>query len=404
MAQLAFSPVGELHTEKTARLMPDVQFLYELHLARLELVCLAGEARMGDDYRTLFLPATTNEKEVLSKSAYCGDIDGQASSYAKLIAFNITRSFNQYLTHWFYPYKGKFHPQMIRALINIIGLQPGDLLLDPFIGSGTTAVEGALMGLRVCGEDVSPLCALISLVKTNSVHRLPAIEESMTDLLTINEAKCVIDESIDTILNDPVVGFKTLAKLIALSDSVKRRRDFAACFENNLQKMLHSIRLMQQACAATSIEPQLAQIKIGDARQLPYADASMDGVITSPPYSLALDYIVNDAHSLQALGWDLQQARAKCIGARGQGKDRYQLYEQDMERAYAEIARVLKPGKMAAIVLGNSTLNGEEIATSRHCQECFDNLGLKQAHKINKIIFGLYNVMRRENILIFQKN
>ena len=55
---------------------------------------------------------------------------------------------NQYMTHWFYPYKGKFHPQMTRALINIIGLKKGDVLLDPFSGSGTAAVEGALLGLK----------------------------------------------------------------------------------------------------------------------------------------------------------------------------------------------------------------------------------------------------------------
>ena len=88
---------------------------------------------------------------------------------------------------------------------------------------------------------------------------------------------------------------------------------------------------------------------------------------------------------------------------RGQGKERYRLYEQDMEACYAEIARVLKPGKMAAFVLGNSKLDGEEIATIQHCQECCRDLGLRQIHKINKIVFGLYNVMQDENILIFEK-
>lgn len=399
MAQLAPAPVQHAQGEKAVHLMPNVQFLYELHLARLELECLTGAARLGDDYRTLFVPTTADEDVILSRSAYCGDLEGQPSQYAKLSALNVTRSFNQYLTHWFYPYKGKFHPQMIRALINIIGLQPGDLLLDPFMGSGTTAVEGALMGLRVCGADVSPLCVLIGLIKTNAMHHLSGIEEAMLDLSATEEP--TIEESIDKILNDPVLGFKTLAKLIALSDSVRRGRDFAASFTRNAQRMLQSMHLMQQACIA--VRPQPVRIKLGDARQLTLADASVDGVITSPPYSLALDYIANDTHALQALGWDLQQARDQCIGVRGHGKQRYRLYEQDMEACYAEIARVLKPGKMAAFVLGNSKLDGKEIATVLHCQECCHDLGLRQIHKINKIVFGLYNVMQDENILIFEK-
>ena len=45
---------------------------------------------------------------------------GIRSRYADIQKASVTRSINQYLTHWFYPYKGKFHPQMIRALANIL--------------------------------------------------------------------------------------------------------------------------------------------------------------------------------------------------------------------------------------------------------------------------------------------
>jgi tRNA G10 N-methylase Trm11 len=90
---------------------------------------------------------------------------------------NRTRSVNQYLTHWIYPYKGKFHPQMIRALMNIIGLKRGDLVLDPFIGSGTTALEAQLLGINCIGIDISPLCVLQSKVKTESIDVLPQIKE-----------------------------------------------------------------------------------------------------------------------------------------------------------------------------------------------------------------------------------
>ena len=65
---------------------------------------------------------------ILNRSAYVGALDDEQTVYAQLIRpcyqggeFNRTRSVNQYLTHWFYPYRGKFHPQMVRALLNIVG-------------------------------------------------------------------------------------------------------------------------------------------------------------------------------------------------------------------------------------------------------------------------------------------
>ena len=41
-----------------------------------------------------------------------------------------------YATHGLFPYRGKFHPQMIRGIINIMGLKPGDTVLDPTMDQG----------------------------------------------------------------------------------------------------------------------------------------------------------------------------------------------------------------------------------------------------------------------------
>jgi len=43
-----------------------------------------------------------------------------------------------YLTHYFYPYKGKFHPKMVRSLLNWANPR---VVLDNFVGSGTLLVE-----------------------------------------------------------------------------------------------------------------------------------------------------------------------------------------------------------------------------------------------------------------------
>ena len=132
-------------------------------------------------------------------------------------------------------------------------------------------------------------------------------------------------------------------------------------------------------------------------------DNSIDGIITSPPYSIALDYVKNDAHALEALGYELDKVKEDFIGVRGTGKTKVDLYNSDMEKSYKEMHRVLKDQKKCVIVIGNATIQGEELATVDMTVNCFENLGFTLEKNMDKIIFGLYNIMLRENILIFKK-
>ncbi len=65
--------------------------------------------------------------------------------------------------------------------------------------------------------------------------------------------------------------------------------------------------------------------------------------------------------------------------------------------------RVLKPEKYAVIVIGNATYQGKEIKTAEFIVDYAEKIGFKLLKNIDKIIFGLYNVMQKENILIFKK-
>ncbi len=383
-------------------LLPNVQFLYELHLASLEIESLCPGAEVLPDFRSFSVGSNSKTEDILRHSAYIGSVDGVTSAYAQLTQYNLTRAFNQYITHWFYPYKGKFHPQMVRALANIIGLKEGDSLLDPFVGSGTTAVEGALMNLQVIGFDISPLCVLIAKVKANALHHLPKIKKSYLKASLFQEQAA--DYKIRNELRNPAKSFELLAKMIATSDSARRKRNFDKMLAQNREKMIQSIQLMEDGCKETGISPTPADIKIGDARRLPLPDNSVDGIITSPPYSLALNYVENDSHSLESLGYDLKKIREDFIGVRGVGGEKIELYEQDMEQAYEEMARVLKPLGKAVIVIGDATVNGNKVRTSEKCIGTFENLGFRLLHNVDKLIYGLYNVMQRESILVFERN
>jgi tRNA G10 N-methylase Trm11 len=389
--------------ERKLKLLPNLQFIYELHMARLEAAVLTDDSAVASDFRSFTANGRTDIELVKRRSAYVGEIDGEPTDYARLTKKNVTRAFNQYITHWFYPYKGKFHPQMVRGLANIMGLKTGETLLDPFSGSGTTVVEGALLGLKTTGYDISPLCVLIGKVKANAIHHFKKIMPEKENFSLLREVPPTWNESIAKKLSNPVQSFDLLAHMIARSDEARRGQDFAAKVFFNREKMFKSLELMKEGCEEIGIKPVPAHLEIADARKLPLKNESVDGIITSPPYSIALNYVENDAHSLEALGYELARIKDEFIGVRGSGRKRFDLYEEDMEKAYGEMARVLKPGGKASIILGNVTFQGEELSTVKNCIAHCERHGLRLVCQIDKLIYGLYNVMLREWILIFEK-
>lgn len=75
--------------------------------------------------------------------------------------------------HRLHPYKGKFIPQLVEYFLdqhtdkfkNGVFFNPGDIILDPFCGSGTTLVQANELGLNSVGIDVSAFNSFISNVK-----------------------------------------------------------------------------------------------------------------------------------------------------------------------------------------------------------------------------------------------
>ena len=390
-------------------LLDNVQFIYELALAQLELQSLGVDFQVTNGLREFKLMKATDLNKVAKKVAYFKIIDGKYTDYFKIIQRNVTRSVNQYLTHWIYPYKGKFHPQMIRALLNIIGLKEGDTVLDPFIGSGTTAIEAKLLGINCIGIDISPLCVIQSKVKTESIDTLERIIEIKNDILNkvrpilVNQEVKPFLETINSLNDEKVKNFYKMAYLVAVSDNARRGRNLEQSFYKNLDLMINSVKDFRDVAQKLNLPLGTTEIKIEDCRKLPLRNESIDGIITSPPYSIALDYISNDAHALKVMGYDLPKIREEFIGVRGRGPERINLYNQDMMKSYEEMYRVLKPNRFAVIVIGNATYLGEEVKTVKFTIDYCQKIGFKLVKNIDKIIFGLYNVMQKENILIFQK-
>jgi len=396
----------------TAKLFKTVQFLYELVLAQQELTAFEISFKIEKNLKTFYLSDVTDAHLLIKRLAYFETVGAKFTDYYWISQQNVTRSINQYLTHWIYPYKGKFHPQMVRALLNILKLNKGDVVLDPFIGSGTTAIEAQLLGINCLGFDVSPLCVLQSNVKTKSLFALPQIENmQQTAIQTVSQFGLIKEEAftpqflsfLNTLSDKTARDFYLMAGLIALSDFIRRKRNIIKSFIKNLNLMITSLKMYQEICKKLGLLLGNVVIERGDARSLPLKKNSVDGIITSPPYSIALDYVKNDAHALKALGYDLNRFRNECMGLRGKGKEKIHFYHEDLKQAIAEMFRVLRPRGKCAIIIGNATYQGQKINTVAFLIDCCKELGFRHLLTIEKPIYGLYNIMQEEQIILLEK-
>jgi len=85
-------------------------------------------------------------------------------------------------THNLLPYPGRLLPAVAAFLVAEL-TQLGDVVLDPFCGSGTVLLEAAIGGRRAHGEDRNPLACLLSRAKTTPVG-LSATELALGEIRT----------------------------------------------------------------------------------------------------------------------------------------------------------------------------------------------------------------------------
>src|SRR5271157_1543617 len=73
-------------------------------------------------------------------------------------------------THNFYRYPARCSDEFAREVIREFA-SPGQIVLDPFAGGGTTVVESLALGRRSIGVDINELACFVSQVKTTPLSR-----------------------------------------------------------------------------------------------------------------------------------------------------------------------------------------------------------------------------------------
>jgi len=325
------------------------------------------------------------------------------------------------LTHGFHAYPARAHPLLVRVLVRELS-QPGELVVDPFCGGGTTLIEAAAAGRRSFGGDVNGVAVRLARLKT--LRTTPTFRASLAGAAQRIAARApaaardagvppaalrddfaphvareldALGRAIDR-EEDPVRHGALLLVLSSLLTKVSRReaetservrerplaRGFVARLfaarAGELASGLAALAAAQHAArpGARGAAPLVA---LANARALPLRSASATLVVTSPPYLGTYDYGRIQALRARLLGIGLAAAVRREIGGRGAAAtapDRaLATFRSEFAAALREVARVLAADGVAVVIVGDSRVGTQPIRADRLVEEAAGASGLR---------------------------
>ncbi len=359
----------------------------------------------------------------------------------------------QYYTHSYHPYSSKYVPQIPNRIISSFS-KKNDLVLDNFVGSGTTLVESKLLGRNSIGIDINPLACLISRVKTSTISystfqdisrflltlrsdilnlrknsRSGGFESALADLtmqsrLNSNLTKwyhpnviCELYQILNNIklLNDPYakeflgVAFSSLLRRVSNTKSgfgnlminkqpAPKDRIFER-FSLATSRMLRSAK--DFSIAATNSEVTVLN---KDSRNMSFIDdKSIDLICTHPPYMSAVPYVEYQRLSLWWLEYDSSDLEKNLIGGRRGRLDTPQRFFQDMRAALLEMKRVLRRSKYCCVTIGNPIYRGRMWELNQLVRRYAVEAGFTFVKEIRRgKHHSTMGKMREEFVLIFK--
>jgi len=347
-------------------------------------------------------------------------------------------------------YPATFIPPIPKFLIALL-TKPGDIVLDPFGGKGTTAVETVKQSRIPIYNDINPFAseiteAIFYAVRycINDMEWLSDEEERlMHGLVSLEELK---DFALEHGINSDVFKWydsRTLAELfsiiklmfveqlehaevfhirkLALSSILKQAssqpghftyitdnckpsklvyKNALKLYKDRMQQILLASQDFLKQFSLTNPQGKLtdilekAKVVAGDARELSWiSDMSINLVVTSPPYLCAQDYV--RTMRLTNLFFPNKEGFENTprleIGPRSKRRSKADIvvadFYSDMNLVFAEIGRILVPGGHFCLVIGQ----GKSKIT-----ESYDTIAdlcrdITEVHKLDEI----YHVQRK---------
>jgi DNA modification methylase len=252
----------------------------------------------------------------------------QFIGFGELVSISLGAVTNP-LTHGLHRYPAKFIPQIPRWAIREYS-SPGDTVLDPFSGSGTTLVEGVATDRNVLGVDLDPLACMISRAKTANIDvaRLSALAEQLLEFAHEEPAELrvpmrgvrnfehwfttrawadlqAIRRGIDRLDCSPserlsfLVLFSSILRNVSNADDQTQKTYVSGTLKKTPPPVVPTfVKRIERALSGYSDLNAVrasgrADVVEASATSLPFLDGQVDLMVTSPPYMDSVDYMYN---------------------------------------------------------------------------------------------------------------
>lgn len=329
--------------------------------------------------------------------------------------------------HGLHPYPAMMPAPVAQTLIKAL-TRPGDIVLDPFCGSGTVTTEAAALGRHAIGIDINPLALLIAQVKAvplpidrlqNDFEQVQITFFRLQSVPTprfpnidywfkreVQQQLARLKAAIETVDDEEARAFCLVVFSRVVREASNTRQNEFKLFRLPPEKLKHHspdvlalfrerfwecAQLMGEWWRQTNGKLVKPKLLLHDTRQLlPVEPESVDLVLTSPPYGDARTTVAYGQFSRLSLQWlDLWREdldRFSLGGAPRQfvnppkvliealtrisQKDKKRA--QEVEAFYADlndclrnIAMVVKVGGYAVFIIANRKVKGVELPTDR---------------------------------------
>ena len=295
--------------------------------------------------------------------------------------------------HRLHPYHGKFIPQLVEVLLDRC-LTPGDHVLDPFAGSGTTLVQALESGLDATGVDIAAFNCLLMRVKT-APYDLAELGEELRDVAARVEslprrgrrASGYLRRWYAPRATAELLAFRELIPEYRHSDVLrvilsraarsarraahfdleapkepqrgeywchKHRREcrpveFAAGFLRRYT--LDTLARIEEFARVRDAEREAAVLH-GDGREVELA-GPYDGILTSPPYPGLIDYHEQHRYAYELLELDDRREREIGAAAAGTSLASLEAYRAGIAAVLERAAAALRPDAPVLVVVND---------------------------------------------------
>ncbi|MGW0083556.1 hypothetical protein [Streptomyces sp. NPDC003393] len=349
-----------------------------------------------------------------------------------------------------HPFPARMAPELAAAKVS--HLKGRAVVLDPMMGSGTFPLTAARAGHSAIGCDTDPLALVIAHTLADDYDLAEFLSAAASvvsqaqrvrgiDIRVDSETSKFIDFWFDAEARLSLAALAVsiesrprhliaplwcaFSRLIIAKDAgASRARDVSHSRPHRVRESASFDPIEKFAASANAVAKRVSASRLengtidgslsptivrADARRLPLASGSVDAVMTSPPYLIAIDYLRGHRMSLVWMGYsisylralrsgnigseagllvdpDLQEvARASYAGDLSERSRRILgRYVRDMDEVMAEIARVVKPGSPVSLVMANARMNGVDISIEEILLRVASRNGLSRTGRVSR--------------------